>query len=124
MPDHSFGEEMFPNIQPEPPGTSRPDTGRADPTQCHTWAGADGHSELTAPQAQKLLAWGAIPMVLKAGQKLPQPLLCSWNFFSSVRFERRFYFWPIMEVLVKTCHLLAFLERQGNVLCSPALLVS
>lgn len=65
------------------------------------------------------------PGAFPAGAAAPQPRRCRWGaelVLPPAGLEDLCYFWPFMEVLVKTCNLLAFPERQGNTLCAPALL--
>lgn len=51
----------------------------------------------------------------------PAPFCAAGFSFPSAGFERLFYFWPFMEVLVITCHLLALPEgRKRTVLPSFA----
>lgn len=61
-----------------------------------------------------------VPCSHRQQRSSPAPL-CSWIFIPSAGFERLVYFWPVLEVLVKTCQLLAFPGRKGSVLSSPAL---
>lgn len=75
-----------------------------------------------SPRSHPRRRWGAelslAPSLRRQGRSSPGPFLCSWIFFSSAGFERLFYFWPFMEVLVKRCHLSAFPEQQRIVLRS------
>lgn len=75
-----------------------------------------------SPGSHPRRRWGAelslAPSLRRQGRNSPGPFLCSWIFFSSAGFERLFYFWPFMEVLVKRCHLSAFPELQRIVLRS------
>lgn len=54
------------------------------------------------------------------GETPPAPFCAAGFSFPSAGFERLFYFWSFMEVLVITCHLLALPERQ-EAHCAPQL---